>query len=535
MKQHCGFDPPLRRIFSGRRDFSLGVNMGSDSIPQKLFQILYKPRSSQCTHAFHHTDSKDPDIHVPDGWMPATKTQPACTIHEDGMWLPLWQDYKRVTHAKISPKMVNPRGKLGNAEEEEETTPTLLQANCGVNSAWSLIYFLTSWPQHDYSWSWIPRQPSLPMDTDYSWSWIPRQLSLTMDTDILQLILNTSSVLPTHGHWHTTADPEYLVSPPYPWTLTYYSWSWIPRQPSLPMDKGYSWSWIPHQPSLPMDTDILQLILNTSSALFSHGYWLQLILNTSSALLTHGHWLQLILNTSSALFSHGYWLQLILNTSSALLTHGHWHTTADPEYLVSPPYPWTLTYYSWSWIPRQSPLPMDTDILQLILNTSSAPLTHGHWHTTVDPEYLVSPPYQWTLTYYSWSWIPRQPSLAMDTDYSWSWIPHQPSLPMDTDILQLILNTSSALPTYGNWPQLIQNTSSALLSHGHWLQLILNTSSATDYSWSWIPCQPSLPMDTDYSWSWIPHQPSLPMDTAPCKQRKQLPAVPLVSCLVSPG
>ena len=30
-------------------------------------------------------DSKDPDIHVLDGWMPATKSHPACTIHEDGM------------------------------------------------------------------------------------------------------------------------------------------------------------------------------------------------------------------------------------------------------------------------------------------------------------------------------------------------------------------------------------------------------------------------------------------------------------------
>ena len=32
-----GFNPILRRIFSGRGDFSLGVNMGSDSIPQNLF------------------------------------------------------------------------------------------------------------------------------------------------------------------------------------------------------------------------------------------------------------------------------------------------------------------------------------------------------------------------------------------------------------------------------------------------------------------------------------------------------------------
>ena len=83
-----GFDPP-QGTFSGRGDFSLGVNMGSNSIPpQNSFGWEYKPRSSLCTHAFHRMDSKDPDVHVLDGWMPATKTHPACTIHEDGMWLP---------------------------------------------------------------------------------------------------------------------------------------------------------------------------------------------------------------------------------------------------------------------------------------------------------------------------------------------------------------------------------------------------------------------------------------------------------------
>ena len=55
--------------------------------PKNYFGWEYKPRSSLCTHAFHRTDSKDPDVHM-DGWMPATKTHPARTIHEDGMWLP---------------------------------------------------------------------------------------------------------------------------------------------------------------------------------------------------------------------------------------------------------------------------------------------------------------------------------------------------------------------------------------------------------------------------------------------------------------
>ena len=39
--------------------------------------VVYKPRSSLCTHAFHRTDSKDPDVHVLDGWMPATKNTPS--------------------------------------------------------------------------------------------------------------------------------------------------------------------------------------------------------------------------------------------------------------------------------------------------------------------------------------------------------------------------------------------------------------------------------------------------------------------------
>ena len=86
--QRRGFDPPLG-TFSGRGDFSLGVNMDSNSIPPKnSFGWEYKSRSSLCTHAFHRMDSKDPDVHVLDGWMPATKTHPARTIHEDGMWLP---------------------------------------------------------------------------------------------------------------------------------------------------------------------------------------------------------------------------------------------------------------------------------------------------------------------------------------------------------------------------------------------------------------------------------------------------------------
>ena len=102
LMQHCGFDPPVEGIFPLKLIWFL------TPFPQNSFGWEYKLRSSLCTHAFHCTD-KDPDIHVLDEWMLATKTHPACTIHEDGMWLPQWLDWNMVTYAKISPKMVNLR------------------------------------------------------------------------------------------------------------------------------------------------------------------------------------------------------------------------------------------------------------------------------------------------------------------------------------------------------------------------------------------------------------------------------------------
>ena len=77
---------------SSRGDFPLGVKMGSATIFPKLFRTEYKPRSSLCTHAVHRTESKDPDIHVLDEWIPVAKTHSVCTIHEDGLWLPQWLD-----------------------------------------------------------------------------------------------------------------------------------------------------------------------------------------------------------------------------------------------------------------------------------------------------------------------------------------------------------------------------------------------------------------------------------------------------------
>ena len=47
--QRRGFDPPLG-TFSGRGDFSLGVNMGSSSIPPKTFSDESINRGLVCAH-----------------------------------------------------------------------------------------------------------------------------------------------------------------------------------------------------------------------------------------------------------------------------------------------------------------------------------------------------------------------------------------------------------------------------------------------------------------------------------------------------
>ena len=62
--QRRGFDPPLGKFF-GRGDFSLGGNMGSNSIPPKTLSDESINRDLVC--AFHRMDSKDPDVHVLDG------------------------------------------------------------------------------------------------------------------------------------------------------------------------------------------------------------------------------------------------------------------------------------------------------------------------------------------------------------------------------------------------------------------------------------------------------------------------------------
>ena len=113
---------------SGREDFSLGLNMGSDSIPPKL-GWEYKPRSGLCTHAFHGMDSKDPDIYVLDRWMPATKTQHAQSTKTEYDYLNDW--IKKRSHTQKShPKSWTSEIKLGNAEEEHQWPQNWYSSGC---------------------------------------------------------------------------------------------------------------------------------------------------------------------------------------------------------------------------------------------------------------------------------------------------------------------------------------------------------------------------------------------------------------------
>ena len=126
LMQRHGFNPPRRRIFLVEGIFPLELTWVLTPFPQNSFGWEYKRRSSLSTHAFHRMDSKDPDIHVIDRWMLATKTHPACTTHEDGMWLLQWLDEKTVTYAKISPRVVNPRAIAGECRRRRTAPANML-------------------------------------------------------------------------------------------------------------------------------------------------------------------------------------------------------------------------------------------------------------------------------------------------------------------------------------------------------------------------------------------------------------------------
>ena len=62
-----GFDPALIRIFLVHGIFPLELIWVLTPFHQNPFGLEPKLKSSLCTNAFHHMDSKDFDVHVPDG------------------------------------------------------------------------------------------------------------------------------------------------------------------------------------------------------------------------------------------------------------------------------------------------------------------------------------------------------------------------------------------------------------------------------------------------------------------------------------
>ena len=114
LMQRCGFDTPPRRIFPVEGIFPLELTWVLTPFPQNSFGWGYKPRSSLYSHAFHRTDSKDPDIHVLDGWMNAgNKSTPSMHHPRRRNVTTSMVGLKTVAYAEISPKMVNPRDIAG--------------------------------------------------------------------------------------------------------------------------------------------------------------------------------------------------------------------------------------------------------------------------------------------------------------------------------------------------------------------------------------------------------------------------------------
>ena len=99
LMQRHGFDPPLRRFVWQRGFFPLNWLGFWLPFRQSSFGWEYKPRSSLCTHAFHRMDSKDPDVHVLDGWMPVQKhTQHALSTKTESDYLNGW--IKKQSHTQ---------------------------------------------------------------------------------------------------------------------------------------------------------------------------------------------------------------------------------------------------------------------------------------------------------------------------------------------------------------------------------------------------------------------------------------------------
>ena len=124
---------------SGRGEFSLEVNMGSDSISPKHSDKSIN-RGLVSSHMHSTTWTQNPDIHVLDGQMLATKTHLACTYMR---WNVTTLIVGLKTYVKISPRMVNSRDIAGNVEKEEVKIALL-----AFDHAASVISDMTIWQPH---------------------------------------------------------------------------------------------------------------------------------------------------------------------------------------------------------------------------------------------------------------------------------------------------------------------------------------------------------------------------------------------------
>ena len=122
--QNSSAGSALGSLSSGRGDIFLGVNSDS-SFPKNSNNSINW--DLVCAHMCLIAWTKKILTFMSKTDECQQQKHPACIIHEDEMWLLLSMDYKMVTYAKISPNMVNPKDKAGNAEEEEAT-------------GWSLIF-----------------------------------------------------------------------------------------------------------------------------------------------------------------------------------------------------------------------------------------------------------------------------------------------------------------------------------------------------------------------------------------------------------
>ena len=190
------FDPPLGKIFSVEGIFPLEGTWVVIPFPQNSFGWEYK--TSLCSHVFHPTDSKDPDIYVPEGWMTATKTHPASTKTEYD-YLNGWIK-KTVTYTQISPKMVNPRDIAGECKRRRKIPKysslpwtIVVQTNWGRSINGSHYYTTESCN------GWI--NASVHTHTHTHTHTLSLSLSLSFDVSLSLSLSHTHTR--THTHMHT--------------------------------------------------------------------------------------------------------------------------------------------------------------------------------------------------------------------------------------------------------------------------------------------------------------------------------------------